>query len=241
MRSNAATTWAPRSTRDCNVWSWAACVAVGTPPLRLEALAQGRHFRAGRRVHHHADEHGEDCGPRTRAKREARPRRHPRAVEAGGEATVHDEAGNDRQQHRDAHGGAHAPHETLDEPPTLGTRGPRGRKEEQGAEHGRAHPDDACHDMHQAQPDHDPPPVCYIWLYVLYSQMVSTGRFVSPRPRPGPHPRRYRLGRRQAAVARTPARILRAARALLVAPHGVAFSLDAVARRARVTRATVYH
>src|SRR5438034_8823198 len=24
---------------------------------------------------------------------------------------------NDRQQHRDAHGGAHAPHETLDEPP----------------------------------------------------------------------------------------------------------------------------
>ena len=63
---------------------------------------------------------------------------------------------------------------------------------------------------------------------------------MSPRPRPGPHPRRYRLGRRQAAVDRTRARILRAARALLVAPRGVAFSIDAVARRARVTRATVY-
>src|SRR5207244_12684694 len=95
-------------------------------------------------------------------------------------------------------------------------------------------------DMHQAQPDHDPPPVCYIWLYVLYIKMVPTGRFVSPRPRPRPHPRPYRLGRRQAAVDRTRARILRAARALLVAPRGVAFSSAALARRARVTRATVY-
>lgn len=53
-------------------------------------------------------------------------------------------------------------------------------------------------------------------------------------------PRPYRLGRRQAAVDRTRARILKAARALLVARRGVEFSLDAVARRARVTRATVY-
>ena len=52
--------------------------------------------------------------------------------------------------------------------------------------------------------------------------------------------RPYRLGRRQAAVDRTRARILKAARALLVARGGGAFSIDAVARRARVTRVTVY-
>jgi len=58
-------------------------------------------------------------------------------------------------------------------------------------------------------------------------------------------PRPYRLGRRQAAVDKTRARILRAARAVLLAPRaprsGTGFSIDAVARRARVTRATVYH
>ncbi|HVH68265.1 MAG TPA: helix-turn-helix domain-containing protein [Gemmatimonadales bacterium] len=54
-------------------------------------------------------------------------------------------------------------------------------------------------------------------------------------------PRRYRLGRRQAAVDRTRARILAAARALLVGPHETAFTIEAVARRARVTRATLYH
>jgi AcrR family transcriptional regulator len=53
-------------------------------------------------------------------------------------------------------------------------------------------------------------------------------------------PRLYRLGRRQAAVDRTRARILKAARALLVAPGGAEFSIEALARRARVTRATVY-
>ena len=53
-------------------------------------------------------------------------------------------------------------------------------------------------------------------------------------------PRPYRLGRRQAAVERTHARILKAARALLVAPGNTAFSIEAVARRARVTRVTVY-
>jgi len=53
-------------------------------------------------------------------------------------------------------------------------------------------------------------------------------------------PRPYRLGRRQAAVDRTRARILNAARALLVARGNADFSIEAVARRARVTRATVY-
>ena len=53
--------------------------------------------------------------------------------------------------------------------------------------------------------------------------------------------RAYRLGRRQAAVDATRVRILRAARRLLLAKRGTDFSLDAVARRARVTRLTVYH
>src|SRR2546422_6186455 len=53
-------------------------------------------------------------------------------------------------------------------------------------------------------------------------------------------PRPYRLGRRQAAVDQTRARILKAARALLVARGNTDFSIEAVARRARVTRATVY-
>jgi AcrR family transcriptional regulator len=53
-------------------------------------------------------------------------------------------------------------------------------------------------------------------------------------------PRSYHLGRRQATVDRTRARILKAARAVLVARGGAEFSIDAVARRARVTRPTVY-
>ena len=53
-------------------------------------------------------------------------------------------------------------------------------------------------------------------------------------------PRSYRLGRRQTAVDRTRARILTAVRAVLLARSGTAFSIDAVAQRARVTRATVY-
>ena len=52
--------------------------------------------------------------------------------------------------------------------------------------------------------------------------------------------RGYKLGRRQAAVDRTRARILKAARALLGARGSTEFSIDAVAQRARVTRATVY-
>lgn len=55
-------------------------------------------------------------------------------------------------------------------------------------------------------------------------------------------PRPYRLGRRQATVDATRARILRAARALLLSRHlPTEFSIDQVARRAGVTRATVYH
>src|SRR5256885_17202421 len=55
-------------------------------------------------------------------------------------------------------------------------------------------------------------------------------------------PRPYRLGRRQPAAQRTRARVLRAARALLTARAGAEpFSVEAVARRARVARMTVYH
>ncbi len=54
-------------------------------------------------------------------------------------------------------------------------------------------------------------------------------------------PRPYRMSRRQQAVDRTRAHILAAARALLRSPASADFSLDAVARRARVTRLTVYH
>jgi AcrR family transcriptional regulator len=55
-------------------------------------------------------------------------------------------------------------------------------------------------------------------------------------------PRPYRLGRRQAAAEDTRARILRAARALLVASGGFkGFSVDAVAREAGVSRVTVYN
>ena len=49
------------------------------------------------------------------------------------------------------------------------------------------------------------------------------------------------MGRRQAAVDATRARIVAAARRLLLARRPGEFSLEAVARRARVTRMTVYH
>lgn len=55
-------------------------------------------------------------------------------------------------------------------------------------------------------------------------------------------PRPYRLGQRQAASDQTRARIIAAARELLMASDGFAgFSLDAVARQADVARMTVYH
>jgi AcrR family transcriptional regulator len=55
-------------------------------------------------------------------------------------------------------------------------------------------------------------------------------------------PRRYRLGQRQAAVDQTRARVLAAARELLMASGGFAgFTIDAVAGRAGVARMTVYY
>jgi AcrR family transcriptional regulator len=53
-------------------------------------------------------------------------------------------------------------------------------------------------------------------------------------------PRSYRLGRRRAAVDRTAEIVLRAAREL-VTEHGERFSIGALARRAGVSRATVYN
>jgi AcrR family transcriptional regulator len=55
-------------------------------------------------------------------------------------------------------------------------------------------------------------------------------------------PRPYRLGQRQAASEQTRARIVTAARELLIARDGFSgFSIDAVARQADVARMTVYH
>jgi AcrR family transcriptional regulator len=55
-------------------------------------------------------------------------------------------------------------------------------------------------------------------------------------------PRSYRLGQRQAAAEQTRARIISAARDLLMSVDGYArFSIEAVARQADVARMTVYH
>jgi AcrR family transcriptional regulator len=55
-------------------------------------------------------------------------------------------------------------------------------------------------------------------------------------------PRPYRLGQRQAATEVTRARIISAARALLMSSDGYShFSIEAVARQADVARMTVYH
>lgn len=55
-------------------------------------------------------------------------------------------------------------------------------------------------------------------------------------------PRPYRLGQRQAAGAQTRARIVAAARELLIAPEGLSgFTVEAVARQASVARMTVYY
>lgn len=55
-------------------------------------------------------------------------------------------------------------------------------------------------------------------------------------------PRPYRLGQRQASTEQTRARILSAARELLMESRGFSgFSLEAVARQADVARMTVYH
>jgi AcrR family transcriptional regulator len=55
-------------------------------------------------------------------------------------------------------------------------------------------------------------------------------------------PRPYRLGQRQATTEQTRARIIAAARELLMAGDSFSgFSIDAVARKADVARMTVYH
>ena len=55
-------------------------------------------------------------------------------------------------------------------------------------------------------------------------------------------PRPYQLGQRKAASDQTRARILTAARTLLMAPDGYSrFSIETVARQADVARMTVYH
>jgi AcrR family transcriptional regulator len=55
-------------------------------------------------------------------------------------------------------------------------------------------------------------------------------------------PRPYRAGQRQAASEQTRARIVEAARELLISPGGYAqFSIETVAREADVARMTVYH
>jgi AcrR family transcriptional regulator len=55
-------------------------------------------------------------------------------------------------------------------------------------------------------------------------------------------PRPYRLGQRQVTTEQTRARIIAAARELLVASNGFSgFSIDAVARQADVARMTVYY
>jgi AcrR family transcriptional regulator len=62
----------------------------------------------------------------------------------------------------------------------------------------------------------------------------TTYRSMSPRP--------YRLGQRQAATEQTRARIIAAARELLVAHEGFSgFTIDAIARQAGVARMTVYY
>lgn len=54
-------------------------------------------------------------------------------------------------------------------------------------------------------------------------------------------PRPYRLGQRQVAIDETRARVIAAARELLVSADPGRFSIDAVAQRADVSRATVYY
>ena len=54
-------------------------------------------------------------------------------------------------------------------------------------------------------------------------------------------PRPYNLGKRREAIDQSRQQVLDAARSLLAEPGGSAFTVDAVARRADVARATVYY
>ena len=68
---------------------------------------------------------------------------------------------------------------------------------------------------------------------LYYNYTHCEGKYVSPRP--------YRLGRREAGVTQTRSRILDAAHALLAEAAFHDVSLEAVARRADVSRKTVYY
>jgi AcrR family transcriptional regulator len=73
-----------------------------------------------------------------------------------------------------------------------------------------------------------------VLLYKLYSQYMGTVKSTSSRT--------YRLGRRQASAEETRIKLLAAARRLLMSERAPReLSLDRVARRAGVTRLTVYH
>src|SRR6201992_716552 len=54
-------------------------------------------------------------------------------------------------------------------------------------------------------------------------------------------PRPYNLGKRRETIDQSREQVLAAARSLLAEPGGSAFTVDAVARRADVARATVYY
>jgi|SRR6266571_5269310 AcrR family transcriptional regulator len=71
-------------------------------------------------------------------------------------------------------------------------------------------------------------------MHTIQSNLGGVKSSMSPRP--------YRLGQRQASTEQTRARIIAAARELLVASDGFSgFSIEAVARQADVARMTVYH
>jgi AcrR family transcriptional regulator len=72
-------------------------------------------------------------------------------------------------------------------------------------------------------------------LYILYDEYKGgeVANFLSPRT--------YQLGRRQAATNKTRERILAAARELLLGENFSAFTMEAVARAADVSRLTVYY
>jgi AcrR family transcriptional regulator len=81
-------------------------------------------------------------------------------------------------------------------------------------------------------------------LDILFTTMrdLCTDYLLKSKAKDSMSPRRYRLGQRQAAAEQTRARILTAARELLMASGGFArFTIEAVARQAGVARMTVYY
>src|SRR3984893_9217874 len=75
--------------------------------------------------------------------------------------------------------------------------------------------------------------------YFRYTDYTTNLRKCQSQPM---SPRPYRLGQRQAATELTRARILNAARELLMSSNGYShFSIDTIARQADVARMTVYH